>query len=198
MLTFADRWDYVVRNMAINAFNVAHVNFYGRSDADMLEVGNKNLTEPQERSHFAIWAAMKSPLMLGFDLLKVEKRAIDIVTNKHLIEFNQDPVIGEAAKPFKWDRKVSRLDKIANAPQYWAGRYSNKRMVWLFNKNATSNKMTFQWADTEVLETSQWYKLTDAWEGKPLGCFKDSYTTKQELVGWDTAVLIVQNAIGPC
>jgi alpha-galactosidase len=40
-------------------------NFWGHSDYDMLEVGNGNLTIEENRSHFALWAALKSPLIIG-------------------------------------------------------------------------------------------------------------------------------------
>lgn len=39
--------------------------FWGHSDYDMLEVGNGNLTLEENRSHFALWAALKSPLIIG-------------------------------------------------------------------------------------------------------------------------------------
>jgi hypothetical protein len=31
----------------------------------MLEIGNGNLTLAENRAHFALWAAMKSPLIIG-------------------------------------------------------------------------------------------------------------------------------------
>jgi hypothetical protein len=34
-------------------------------DADMLEVGNNGLSMAEQRSHFALWAAVKSPLLIG-------------------------------------------------------------------------------------------------------------------------------------
>ena len=40
-------------------------NFWGHNDYDMLEVGNGDLTIEENRSHFAIWAALKSPLIIG-------------------------------------------------------------------------------------------------------------------------------------
>lgn len=42
-----------------------HVDFWGYLDPDMLEVGNGNLTLAENRAHFALWAAMKSPLIIG-------------------------------------------------------------------------------------------------------------------------------------
>ena len=32
---------------------------------DMMEIGNGNLTIQEERTHFAVWAFMKSPILLG-------------------------------------------------------------------------------------------------------------------------------------
>lgn len=40
-------------------------NFWGHNDLDMLEVGNGNLTAEETRTHFGIWAALKSPLLIG-------------------------------------------------------------------------------------------------------------------------------------
>lgn len=35
---------------------------------DMMEIGNGNLTTQEERTHFAAWAFMKSPILLGSDV----------------------------------------------------------------------------------------------------------------------------------
>lgn len=42
-----------------------YVDFWGRPDPDMLEVGNGDLTLEENRAHFALWAVMKSPLIIG-------------------------------------------------------------------------------------------------------------------------------------
>lgn len=42
-----------------------YVDFWGHPDPDMLEVGNGNVTDAEGRSHFALWAAMKAPLIIG-------------------------------------------------------------------------------------------------------------------------------------
>jgi alpha-galactosidase len=34
----------------------------------MLEVGNKGLSLPEQRTHFALWAMAKSPLLIGSDV----------------------------------------------------------------------------------------------------------------------------------
>jgi alpha-galactosidase len=42
-----------------------YVGFWGHPDPDMLEVGNGDLTAEENRAHFALWAIMKSPLIIG-------------------------------------------------------------------------------------------------------------------------------------
>jgi len=36
----------------------------------MLEVGNEGLTFEEEKTHFALWAISKAPLIIGCDLEK--------------------------------------------------------------------------------------------------------------------------------
>lgn len=52
----------------MNSFLLNAVGFWGHNDADMLEVGNEDLSVEESRTHFALWAAMKSPLMIGADV----------------------------------------------------------------------------------------------------------------------------------
>lgn len=44
-----------------------YAEFWGWPDADMLEVGNGEggMTVAENRAHFALWAAMRSPLLIG-------------------------------------------------------------------------------------------------------------------------------------
>ena len=38
------------------------------NDPDMLEVGNGLMTNDEYQSHFALWAALKAPLLIGCNL----------------------------------------------------------------------------------------------------------------------------------
>ena len=72
------------------------------NDPDMMQVGNGNLTEEENRSHFTLWAMLSAPLVLGNDVrifadmesdteqARKAKQIFDIVTNKELIAINQD------------------------------------------------------------------------------------------------------------
>ena len=60
------------------------------NDADMLEIGNGQLSLAESRTHYALWCLMKSPLLIGGDLQTMQQRFIDILSNKELIAWNQD------------------------------------------------------------------------------------------------------------
>lgn len=63
----------------------------GWSDLDMLEVGQGGMTDDEYKAHFALWAALKSPLFLGNDVRVMSPRALSIVNNPAVIALSQDP-----------------------------------------------------------------------------------------------------------
>lgn len=54
----------------------------------MLEVGNGGMTIDEEKTHFALWALAKAPLIIGCDLTKVRPESLEILKNKQLIDVN--------------------------------------------------------------------------------------------------------------
>lgn len=58
-------WTRIAEIANENSFLMNYANFWGYPDPDMLEVGNGNLTLPENRAHFALWAMMKAPLIIG-------------------------------------------------------------------------------------------------------------------------------------
>ena len=63
----------------------------------MLEVGNPGLSLAESRAHFALWAAIKSPLLIGGNLFNLTsnpaaKPYLDILMAKEVIAVNQDPL----------------------------------------------------------------------------------------------------------
>jgi alpha-galactosidase len=82
--------------------------FYQHGDMDMLEVGNNgqgtpvgNLTIPEQRTHFTAWALLKSHLLIGTDLRNATNETLTILSNKEIIDINQDPNEGAALAPFR-------------------------------------------------------------------------------------------------
>jgi alpha-galactosidase len=95
-------WARVAEILNENSFLLNSVNFWGHNDVDMLEVGNGNLTLAETRSHFAFWAAMKSPLIIGTTLESLPDTHVNILKNKYLLSFSQDQVHDAPATPYKW------------------------------------------------------------------------------------------------
>lgn len=58
-------WTRIAEIANENSFYMNYANFWGYPDPDMLEVGNGNLTLAENRAHFALWAMMKAPLIIG-------------------------------------------------------------------------------------------------------------------------------------
>ena len=65
----------------------------------MLEIGNGAMNAPgPARIQFALWSAMKSPLILGTPLPKLSPELLAIVSNKAVIAVNQDALGVQAKK----------------------------------------------------------------------------------------------------
>lgn len=68
----------------------SHVN-----DLDMMQLGN-GLSNEEEKTHFAMWCMMSTPLMIGCDLTKIPDSTLEILKNKELIAINQDKACRQA------------------------------------------------------------------------------------------------------
>lgn len=64
----------------------------GWNDPDMLEIGNGQCSEDEYRTHFALWAMLKAPLIIGNDIrmLTADSPILAILSNKEIIAVNQD------------------------------------------------------------------------------------------------------------
>ncbi|CAG8791444.1 20179_t:CDS:2, partial [Gigaspora margarita] len=69
---------------------------YGRpggwNDPDMLAVGFDVIPPIEQITHYAFWAALKAPLILGCDLNNVNDASKSLILNKDIISVNQDPL----------------------------------------------------------------------------------------------------------
>jgi alpha-galactosidase len=51
----------------------------------MLEVGNGGMTDVEYQSHFAMWAILKAPLLIGCDISKMSNSTLNILGNEEVI-----------------------------------------------------------------------------------------------------------------
>lgn len=174
----------------MNSFLGNYGDFYGHNDPDMLEVGNGNLTVEETRTHFAMWALMKSPLLMGTDITMLSQANINILQNKHLIAFNQDPMVGKPATPYKWGTNPDYTYNSTNPAEYWSGDSSAGVMVAMFNSLGSSRTMTAVFDEIPELSANS-YRVINAWTGKNMGCKQGS--VKMTLQAHDTAVLLLKD-----
>jgi alpha-galactosidase len=150
-------------------------NFWGHGDWDMLEVGNGNLTFEENRSHFALWAALKSPLIIGTPLDRIKPEILEILSNQDLIAFNQDPVHGAAAKPYKWGVNADFTWNQTHPAEYWSGQSSRGAHVFALNTLEVAQTKAIVFADVPGLDAESEYTVYDSWSGKKLGSFVERY-----------------------
>lgn len=65
------------------------------NDMDMLEVG-RGMSLEEDKTHFALWCIMSSPLLIGCNLETVSDETLALLTNEELIAINQDPLYLQA------------------------------------------------------------------------------------------------------
>lgn len=190
-----------------NTFLLDHVDFWGHPDADMLEIGNGNLTLAENRAHFALWAVMKSPLLIGTPVCEIITCSRSILTytkldsisyphltilkNEYLLAFNQDPVIGGPARPYKWGYNPDWTFDPAHPAEYWSGVSTtlNATLVLMLNSEAVISYRNAVWSEIPELKGHDSYEVVDAWTGENLGCLGGYGTI---LPSHDVAVLVVK------
>ncbi|PSR84183.1 glycoside hydrolase family 27 protein [Coniella lustricola] len=199
------RWSYITSILNIASFKLTTTNFWGHPDLDMLEVGvpHSQLSYAESRTHFALWAATKSPLILSADLTTLPAEYLSVVKNEYLIGFNQDPVYGAPAQPYKWGKFPDWTWNETYPAQYWAGESQQGTFVLLLNMEEEEDgddgdgegskqgkEMTVDFGEVPYLEANGTYHIRDAWTGECLGKFTDSATVR--VAAHDTAVLVFQ------
>jgi alpha-galactosidase len=94
------KWDRI----AVIGFGQAGLEKYSGpghwNDPDMLEVGNGELTLPENRSHFSLWAILAAPLLAGNDLPHMKPEIKAILTNRDVIAIDQDRLGEQGARAY--------------------------------------------------------------------------------------------------
>lgn len=183
-----ERWPRVLSLFNQNSFYMNYVDFWGHADADMLEVGN-GLTVQESRTHFAFWAAMKSPLLIGTDMAKITNESIAILKNKYLLAFSQDQMYGKPATPYKWGTNPDWTFNASFPAEYWSGTSSQGTLVLMFNPFSDTRNKTADFKEIPQLKSKQSYRFRNIWTGQDLGCIESKLEVPVE--GHDTAGFMV-------
>ncbi len=137
----------------------------GWNDLDMLQVGNEGLSLDENRSHFALWCIMASPLMLGCDLRSVTPAVLDIVGNRELIAVDQDS-LGHMGRRVRDEGERETYVKLME---------DSSRAVVLLNRGSSETSMTLQWSDLGLGGADGAF-VRDLWAHADQGTYTGSYT----------------------
>lgn len=99
----------------------------------MLEVGLGGMTDEEYKAHFSMWAALKSPLLIGADLRELSAQTLSILNNPAVIAVNQDP-LGKSARRISRNLSVPKDKYGQGETQIWSGPlYPADQIVIFFN-----------------------------------------------------------------
>lgn len=192
-----DQWSWGLMPIVNQAsFLWKATNFWGHNDWDMLEVDNGQLTIEENRSHFAMWCILKSPLIIGTRLDTIAKLILEILANNELIAFNQDPVYGASAMPFKWGFNKDGTSDMLHPAEYWVG--TSVRGLHLFMLNTQDKTVRMQARISSIPALSGHaegeYLIHDMWTGKDLSRFSGEIAL--DVAKHDTAALRITTIDG--
>jgi len=138
------------------------------NDPDMLYIGAgdfdaDHLTEA--RSHFALWAMLNAPLMIGADLRKTPQALMDIFGNADIIALDQDPAGNQAVLAYDSSDLQMLVKTLA----------SGDKAIAIFNRGSGAYDVDLHATHLKFSEAAP-IELTDLWSKQ-----KASFTNKIRL-----------------
>ena len=142
------------------------------NDADMLQVGNGDLTYDENVMHFSMWCMLASPLIVGCDLRNIDKKILDILTNKEAIAINQDK-LGKQGRMF---------ERSGRYHETWIKELSDGRIALCFlNKDEKEWSLDYHFWGFDIIgidRTYDHYIVRDVWKHQDIGDTGDRYSFK--------------------
>ena len=137
------------------SWNDADMQFVGTGDFDA-----QHMTEA--KSHFALWAMINSPLVIGYDLRKLTPALLAVFGNRDIVALNQDPAGNQAVIAYDSDDVQFLVKTLADG----------SKGVALFNRDAApvdvvlhAGQLKFR-DDAPVTLVDLWSKATTRFTGE--------------------------------
>ncbi|KAG6876651.1 hypothetical protein C0993_001515 [Termitomyces sp. T159_Od127] len=180
-------WSYITSIISTNVAHISSTTFYAHNDMDMMEIGNGDLTIEEQRTHFAVWAFLKSPILLGTDLSLLNSTQVAILKNAELLAFHQDANIGTAAIPLP-DAPMT------SPPEYYSGNSSKGTHVFIINTSSGTATKTFRLSSVPGIGTSGRWQFHDMWTGSDLsGTYEANANFSVNVAAHDTVAYLLKN-----
>jgi alpha-galactosidase len=156
------------------------------NDPDMLEVGN-GMSYNEDKAHFSLWCMLAAPLAAGNDLRKMSAQTREILTNKEMIDVDQD------------ERGIAALKMMMpDSLELWVKPLKNKELaLCFFNRTGSSKKINLNWKDLTISDSfsgmdihfeKQFFLYKDLWQ-KNTGLVRTDKNFTHELASHAVIVL---------
>jgi len=132
------------------------------NDPDMLEVGNGVLSVEEERSHFSLWCMLAAPLMAGNDLRSMSAETRAVLTNKEVLQLDQDPL----------GRQASAVSIREDLEVFVKPLQGGDTAVCLFNRGDQPKKLDLAWKDYKI---GGGLRMRDLWKHQDAGSTDTPY-----------------------
>ncbi|MBP5604004.1 MAG: glycoside hydrolase family 27 protein [Ruminiclostridium sp.] len=149
-----DNWNSIANIARSQMGEECYSGVYCHNDMDMLVVGMHGIsdndwiadkkiggcTDTEYKTHFALWAIMNSPLMIGCDIRNMTPATKEILTNKDVIAINQDPECRAPYNVKQWNGSDSVFMLVK---PLFGGDYA----IGLFNLGDRKSEISLQFYD---------------------------------------------------
>ncbi len=182
-----DNW-VSMRDIALSQFENAPYNGAGSfNDMDMLIAGLNGIghvgagcTSEEYKTHFALWCLMMSPLMIGCDVRNMTEETLEILSNKELIDINQD----DAVRPAYCFKIHKDLDYYGVVKLLSDGDYAMGLFNFSDNDCNITNSLNLKFWDMGLPYNSGYgFEIRDVLNHKDLGVFKEFVTANVKAHG---------------
>lgn len=126
------------------------------------------MSQTEYESHFALWAAVKAPLIIGCNVADMDSFTLNLLSNEEIIAVNQDSLGIQAAKVFESEGHWLLRKEV------WAGKLSDGFVAVLFNKGLAPQLIEAKFPDFGA--DDKVYELRDLINKKDLGEHRNSYS----------------------
>jgi alpha-galactosidase len=134
------------------------------NDPDMLEIGNRDLSLDENRSHMSLWCLLAAPLMAGNDLTHMSTEALHVFTNREVIAVDQD-LLGVQAHRISADGPLEVWLRPLSSGDFAVG---------IFNKGDSSLNATLTMRELGIRDH---VRVRDLWLQHDLGMVEDKLET---------------------
>ncbi len=157
-----------------NDIDMLVVGMHGNSDNEWIADVVGGCTDTEYKTHFALWAIMNSPLMIGCDVRKMSDAAKEILTNPDIIAINQDDEVRGPYCIRQWNNpeNVFALIRPLSGGDYAIG---------MFNFGDKKSEMSLQFYDIGLPAASgRGLELYDCYTHSVIGTFTERYAAQIE------------------